>query len=291
MRRHLLVTVSSDPAAMHGVRFICDFLRDKGQTALTLFYTAPRPPAVWDHERNYETLDEYDRRAKKNREQGRAALDGAMAMLREAGYGEDMVDAKLMLREVSTSQDILRECERGLYDAVVLGRRGQQGLEALVDQSVTRDILERAFVAPLWVCRRFEKGRQGVLLCLDGSDASLRMADHVGFMLRDEPQHAVTLFTVLGQGPLGPADPEALFAGAMEILAENGVDPERVRTQAVKGAAPARAILAEADRGRYAVVATGRTGRGRGLLRRVFMGSSTQALMRELDGAALWIRA
>lgn len=290
MRRHLLVTVSCDEAAMHGVRFVCDFLHDKGGTALTLFYTAPRPPAVWEHERNFESLEEYDRRASKNRECGRAALDTAAAMLREAGYAGDAVDAKLILREVSTAQDILRECEQGLYDAVVLGRRGQQGLEALMEQSVTCDILERAFVAPLWVCRRFEKGRQGVLLCLDGSDASLRMADHVGFMLREEPRHKVTLFTVLGQGPLGPGDPGPLFAGALDILVENGVGPERVEALTAKGPAPARAILDEAGRGRYAVVATGRTGRGRGLLRRVFMGSSTQTLLRELDGAALWIR-
>jgi nucleotide-binding universal stress UspA family protein len=290
MRRHLLVTVSSDQAAMHGVRFVCDFLRDRRGLALTLFYTAPRPPAVWEHERNFESLAEYDRRAHDNREQGRAALDAGAALLREAGYAAGNVDAKLILREMSTAEDILRECEQGLYDAVVLGRRGQQGLEALVEQSVTRDLVERAFIAPLWVCRRFEKGRQGVLLCLDGSDASLRMADHVGFMLRAEPQHAITLFTVLGPGPLGPGDPEQLFGGAMEILAENGVEPGRVETRTVKGTAPARAILAEADRGRYAVVATGRTGRGRGLLRRVFMGSATQALLRELDGAALWIR-
>jgi nucleotide-binding universal stress UspA family protein len=289
MRRHLLVTVSSDQAAMHGVRFVCDFLRDRRGLALTLFYTAPRPPAVWEHERNFESLAEYDRRAHDNREQGRAALDAGAALLREAGYAAGNVDAKLILREMSTAEDILRECEQGLYDAVVLGRRGQQGLEALVEQSVTRDLVERAFIAPLWVCRRFEKGRQGVLLCLDGSDASLRMADHVGFMLRAEPQHAITLFTVLGPGPWAPETPSNCSAEPW--------NPGRKRRGTGAGGNahgqghgsgpghPGRGRPGALRRGGH-----GAHGRGRGLLRGWFMGSATQALLRELDGAALWIR-
>lgn len=291
MRRHLLVTVSGDKAAMHGVRFVSGFLHRREDTAITLFYTAPRPPAVWEHERTATNLDEYEQRASQSREKGREALENGLAMLRDAGFSEDMLDAKLMLREVSTAQDILRESEKGLYDAVVLGRRGLAGFEALADQSVTRDILERGFVAPLWVCRRFDKSRSGILLCLDGSGASLRMADHVGFMLQNEVEQRITMFIVTGRGMLGGQKPEAIFTQALGILAENGVDPEQVDVAIAKGGSPVKAILDRAQKGGYAAVATGRTGRGRGLLRRVFIGSVTHGLLKELDGAALWMRA
>lgn len=291
MRRHLLVTVSGDKAAMHGVRFVSGFLHRREDTYITLFYTAPRPPALWEHERNAKSLDEYDLRSKLSREKGRDAIDYGMTMLREAGFPEDVLDAKLMLREVSTAQDILRESEKGLYDAIVLGRRGLAGFEALADQSVTRDILERGFVAPLWVCRRYDKSRSGVLLCLDGSGASLRMADHVGFMLQNEVEQRITMFIVTGRGMLGGQKPETIFTQALEILAENGVDPEQVDVAIAKGGSPAKAIMERAKKGGYAAVATGRTGRGRGLLRRVFMGSVSQGLLKELEGAALWMRA
>lgn len=289
MRRHVLVTVSDDPHAMQGVRFVCGFLLER-DVELTLFYTAPRPAEVWAEERDHWRLEEYDTRAAANRERGRRALDAAMDMLLEAGFDEALVQAKLTMRGVTTGADILRECEQGRYDAVALGRSGAAGLESLMHESVTRDILDRGFVAPLWVCRSWAPGRDGVLLCLDGSGASLRMADHVGFMLEAQPAHRVTLFAVSGRGPLGAGDPAPVFARAREILAENGVGPDRVDEATATGGA-AGAILAEAARGAYAVVATGRTGQGRGLLRRVFMGSVSTALLRDLDGAALWVRA
>ena len=47
--------------------------------------------------------------------------------------------------------------------------------------------------------------------------------------------------------------------------------------------------MAEADRGRYAAVAVGRSDRHRGVLSQMFTGSVTMALFRKLRGAALWV--
>ena len=50
-----------------------------------------------------------------------------------------------------------------------------------------------------------------------------------------------------------------------------------------------KAILDEAEQGRYAAVAVGRTGAGQGLLEKIFMGSVSDTLFRELERAALWV--
>lgn len=49
-----------------------------------------------------------------------------------------------------------------------------------------------------------------------------------------------------------------------------------------------KAILKEADRGKYAAVALGRTGKGHTGLKKVFMGSVTEAMYKDLKHAALW---
>jgi hypothetical protein len=49
------------------------------------------------------------------------------------------------------------------------------------------------------------------------------------------------------------------------------------------------AILREAEEGRFAAVAVGRTGMRKGPLARLFATSVTHALFERLTGAALWV--
>lgn len=290
MDRHLLVTVSGEESAMHGIRFIIYFFRNRENLKLTLFYTAPRPPAVWNHEKSFESLDEFERMSVKAEAKGRQALEDARRYFCNLKMCEDQVNAKFIFRQRSKVMDILQEGEEGLYDAVVLGRRGLSRLETLVEDSVSREIVEKQSIAPMWICRWPEKNRQHVLLCLDGSDASYRMADHVGYMLAEEPEHYVRLLRVVKPGTESHRETEKIFAKAIQILLEAGLDESRIRTTVRARSTPWRAIMEEAEDGMYSVVALGRTGEGGGVLKRLFMGSTTVNLMRELVGAVLWVR-
>ena len=53
---------------------------------------------------------------------------------------------------------------------------------------------------PFWTCRKPDLERKNVLLCVDGSEPALRMADHVGFILAQERTQEVTLFVVVKPG-------------------------------------------------------------------------------------------
>lgn len=290
MNKHLLVTASGDRSALMGLKFVNGFFEAKAGVRVTVFYTTPKPPAVWEGELNHATLDEYETRKRANEVKGRNILDDALRLLIDGGFPAENVDAKMILRSISKAEDILREGEEGLYDALVLGRRGVTRLEQLVEESVSGQLALRNAACPLWVCRSPEPGRSGVLLCLDGSDASMRTADHVGWMVAGEPRHEVTMLRVHRGGGLGePA--ESMFQHAKSILMENGVDDERIREMIVDNGPAAKAIMDEAQRGKYAAVAIGRTGRGRSLLRRLFMGSVGRALLHELEGAVLWMRS
>jgi nucleotide-binding universal stress UspA family protein len=191
--RHLLVTVSEQESALYGVQFVGHFFSNKQGLKITLFFTAPKPPALWEGERTHESVRDSERQSKEYERQGQKALAAAKKALRTLGFGEEQIATKLVVRQQSKAMDIIREGEQGLYDAVVLGRRGLSWLEQVFDESTSKDLLEKELTFPLWLCRRPDLGRKNILLCMDGSEAAYRMADHVGYMLARDKDHEITL--------------------------------------------------------------------------------------------------
>lgn len=288
MNKHLLVTISEDPTAHFGLRFVCAFFKHKDDVRLTLFNTAPQPPAVWAEEANYETLRKSEEAAELIIQSGKRAMEAARSIFVQGGFNPAQVDDKIVSRNFSRIQDIVKEGESGMYDAVVFGRRGMLRLENFLDKSASEEILHEKFAFPLWLCRDVEYDRKGVLLCVDDSEPSRRMADHVGFILQGETEHTVTILRVLRKSDASQST-EGLFGAAIDALKENGLPSRLIKTRLMQSDNVAQAIMREATRGRYAAVAVGRSERHKGTLAQLFAGSVTMALFRKLTGAALWV--
>lgn len=284
MNRHLLVTISDDQSALSGVRFVGSFFKELDELKVTLFYTAMSPEKSLNSVQAH-LLSEQLQKAREER--GNAAIAYALEVLKRHGFEDHHVDTKLKFGSSSKASDIVMEADRGLYDAVVLGKRGVSWLEEALGQSVTRELLDDTLSFPFWICRQPEMGRRNVLLCVDGSQPSLRMADHVGFILATQPAHEITLLTV--NRPGDQRDPAPIFDDCLDVLRENGVDKSRVRTLVLNNNNTAQTILQQAEKGRFAAVAMGRTGSGGGLLQRFFMGSASSTLFNQLTGAVLWV--
>jgi hypothetical protein len=288
MNKHLLVTISDDPSAHHGLRFVCAFFKHKEDVRLTLFNTAPQPPAVWPEEANYETLRQSEEDAQGITRSGKQAMEAARSIFLQGGFSPAQVDDKIVARIFSRIQDIVKEGETGLYDAVVFGRRGMLRLENFLDKSASEEILHQKFAFPLWLCRDVEYDRKGVLLCVDDSEPSRRMADHVGYILQGEPEHPVTILRVLRKTE-APQNTEGLFSETIDALKGNGLPSRLIKTRLVQSDNVPQAIMLEADQGRHAAVAVGRSDRHQGVLSQLFTGSATMTLFRKLKGAALWV--
>jgi hypothetical protein len=286
MDRHFLLTVGDDLNSLYGVRFAGSFFRNKAEIRLTLFYVAPR----------FDSMDlgedvaqhQMDRRlAEVYREKGQAALDASLKYLCERGFREEMLATKLISKRHGTVQDIVLEGHAGLYDAVILGRRGYSLFEKSFANSVSREILDRDIDFPLWICRRPEEGRKDVLLCVDDSEPSLRIADHVGFILHQEDHHTVTIFHV----DSGDAkNVERVLEQARSKLSENQVADDRIKTRVTRSPKAVKAILEAVEQGAYAAVAVGRGGsQPKGMFQKWLMGSCSLNLLEVLDKAALWV--
>ncbi|MCK8601575.1 universal stress protein [Desulfoferrobacter suflitae] len=283
MQKHLLITISEDVRLMQGVRFVGSFFSNKADVELTLLYVSPRAE-VGSGDKVQRSID------KKNteiyRQKGERALEIARSMLIDRGFPGENITAKLMFKQFGTIKDIAREAKGGSYDAVVLGKRGYAIFEKVLQDSVTRALMERNIEFPLWICRQPEENRRNVLLCVDGSEPSLRITDHVGFMLQHEQDHNVTLFHA---DTGGAKDIDRMLAEASRVLLNNGVEKERITVQVAPSSGVVKTIVRETEKKAYAVVAVGRAGMKKGLLKGWMVGSRSMKLLEELEKAALWV--
>ncbi|QJT09901.1 universal stress protein [Oceanidesulfovibrio marinus] len=268
MERNLLITVSEDQSALFGVRFVASFFTDKNPIKITLLYIAP---------------DENGNDAATGQ-----ALEAARQKCISLGFAECSVQIKSITRRVSLIRDILAEARRGVFDAIVLGRRGVSRLEEMLGESTSRGIIEEVAVTPVWVCRVPDPTRRNVLLCVDGSEQAFRAADHVGFVLGPEQDHDVTLLSVVEKGS-DPAAMDQTLNHAARILRDNGVDASRISQKTVQSSSPQRIIAKMAAEEGFAVVAVGRTASGNGFITQLFSDSVSANLFHDSGGASLWI--
>lgn len=293
MEKHLLLTISKDREASSNLRFIRHFFENLCDIKLTLFYVAARPmdsdyhfvPSALEGDKAKHVPVEQLQSA-----EAREALTMAKEWIVGAGCTDAKVQTKAVYTRFGTVHDIIQEGHVGKYDAVVLGRRGLSWFGKMMDDSVSHRILWERTDFPVWICRRPDTGlSRNVLLCVDGSDASLRMADHVGFMLTSAPQHTVQLLHVSCDDTTD-SDAQTMLGMARQALVENGVPDERIREKMLCAKDPAQTIVQEAKDGHFSVVALGRRGTSEpSAMEKLFPGSVSTKLLRSVEDFALWI--
>ncbi len=279
MNKHLLVAVSDAFTSSLSLRFVYEFFSNRKDLELTLYYVIPKkdPDGF-----SLASLPGAKRKASLDPD-AIPAMEQARHWLLDMGFPGENIHAKVLPADLGVVKDIIRESEEGLYDAAVLGRRGLSWFEEVFSYSVTHRILWESITFPIWVCRNPDHGRKDVLVCVDGSEGCARVADHVGFMLRDEPGHRVTLLNVGCGEDSGDAD---IFKEPMRMLLDNGFPRNRVDSRCIPKGSPVKAILAESKN--YAAVAIGRSA-GRPTAFGQIFGSTSLKILRSMEGAALWL--
>jgi len=284
MERNLLVTIGDDLNSLYGARFVASFFARPRDTGVTLLYIAPRFESRGAAERTPQrSMD-----AKLSQlylKRGRRALEVSRQILESYDFSPRRIATRLVSREHGMARDILREAEEGKYHALVLGKRGYSVFRKSLQPGLPEEMVKGETSLPVWVCKHPRRGLKNILLCLDGSQASLSVADHAGFMAAGEERHGITLFHV-SEG--GAPTAEDIFREAEEILASRGVEKNRMARVLVKAERVAKAIEGEAREGGYAVVAVGRKGERSGKSP-VPVDSRSVALIDMLDRSALWV--
>lgn len=290
MEKHLLLTVGDSRQVSAPLHFIGNFFSNHCDVRLTLLYVVTMGMHMKLEEYDKSTEAQEDKAIVAGREaKGRKALAEAKEWIVRGGCEEQKIHTKVVYSAEGISPAIVVEARKGLYDAVFLGRRGLTWFEEIIEDSVSREILWGDIDFPVWCCRRTDlMARDNVLLCVLGNEADRRMADHVGFMLEGEERHKVTLFHV-SRDEVGTEELEALVAPHRSELVRNGFPEERVEVKSVRAGNVEKAIVGEAESGRYAVVALGRQKNEPSGIKRIFPDSISGRLLRMIEYSCIWI--
>lgn len=285
MAQKYLITVGDDPQYLYGVKFAASFFTNKTDINIGLLYVAPRFDSADAHEN--ERLHRIDvQLSELYRKKGEKALHEGQKILQVQSFAEQQITSSSFYSVHGTVKDIVEYSRSGGYDATVLGKRGYSIFERGVGSSVSEALIDLQIDFPVWIVRDPQPDRKNVLLCVDGSAASLHAVDHVAFVLERQEDHGVTLFHMCREES---GDPEKLLEQARRRLSPR-IDQRRIGELILEGGRVSESIMQAAARRRFAAVAIGRRGHSANSPAEKYMGSTCVNLLYNLDGAALWVK-
>ncbi len=285
MEKHLLLTVANDVRSIFEADFLGSFFKNKEEIKVTLFSVAPKS---YDEcgARNGVAHDTIIPEAGLGEDKWQEGIHSNRDRLVTLGFLDDHVTSKVIRSRHGAIEDIILEGKKGSYDAVILATHAVEGLfDQTFSTSVSKGILSHAINFPVWICRHPEAGRKNMLLCVDEDEASMRIADHVGFVLQEETEHNITLFHVdTGER----ANARDILDRARQKLMDYGIPETRIRNLMVQSRSVTGSIREEAERGAYAVIAAGHDRAQPKGLKKWLVGSLCMEVLETVNRCVLW---
>lgn len=308
MEKKLLVTIDGSVYSHNTLRYLWRLFEDLPDISLHLLSivscTLPASGREWLDE--LDLMSSLSPEARKRYAAAKRSLNEAVLQLGRRGIDPSQITTSAHLSRQGLAQDILHEARKGIYDALVIGRRGLSKLEEMVMGSTSQNILEKCNDIPIWLVDGQVNSRT-FLVPVDGSFQCLRAADHLGFILKDNPHAEITLFhseAMFGQKQT--PDPEQcrkLFGDACEIFLEDGPEshfqgPEKVLTDhgfpaekihrltTTKGLYPSRQIVRQALIDGFGTIVMGRRSAN---IKKGLRGSVSEKVVAMAEDIAIWI--
>lgn len=308
MERKILVAVDGSSYSNNTLRYLANLFAPVAEMKLHLFSVvacSSLPPGrEWLGE--MELMNMVGPATQKKLHAARAYMQTAVARLEKLGVGGERISTEVRLARGTIADDILHEGRQGLYDAIVIGRRGLSKLGELLMGSVSSALFEKAHNVPMWIIDGTVDSRK-FLVPIDGSFCSLMAVDHLSHVLGGSNHCQITLFhstamlsTVRSVDPQELYDrwgrewcedhlgrPDSLFHAPKQILMEAGIPEENIGwLHTAKGIEAARQILRQAMIDDYGTIVIGR--RGEDVKKGLFRGVSDRVVLMG-EEVAIWI--
>jgi len=242
---------------------------------------------------------------RRNAEDAQTMLEKYKARMVRMGIAEKRIDMATQPRLLGLAKDILERAQEGLYDAIVVGRRGLSLAQKAFLGSVTGKLAEHSRVIPVWMVDGNVTSTR-IMVAVDGSECSLRAVDHLSFMVGQNPNVTVTLFHVTPrlrnycvidfdeketdiQQVITQSNKRCIdrfYAHARQKFEEAGIQEKQIEIKVTKRTVNVgKAILDQAKKGNYGTVVIGR----RGASKAFFMGSVSRYVLDRTSNRALWL--
>lgn len=233
-------------------------------------------------------------------------LRDAKARLLRNGYSDQQVTFDAQITTTQTATAIHHEANKGIYDALVIGRRGVGKVGELFFGSVSSFLVEKCHEIPIWIVDG-EITSNRFLLAVHSKPQSLLAADHLAFMVQSYPDSEILLYhsnVLFGRDQLAKPedfheiwgkewcdkylDPENyLFYAHAQVLKDNGISPKRITQLPMsRNLYVSRDLIKQAKKHKCGTITMGR--RPRASEKGLFGGVSDQTLQ-QAQNLAIWL--
>jgi nucleotide-binding universal stress UspA family protein len=294
MEKKILLALDKSIHSKYALRYSVEMSSVIKGLTYSLFHTQPTVSQFLKDEAKTDVKAKADlkKAIRKNTDEAQSLLEEYKAQMIGMGIAEKDITVMTQPKLIDTPMDILGTGLQGLYDAIVMGRRGLTRIQEALMGSVTSKLLEKSKVIPVWIVDG-EVTSTRIMAAVDGSENSFRAIDHLSFMVSENPDIKITLFHVIPRAgeyePINFDEKEGekhFYARALEKLKTAGIQEDRIEVKVAKVTLNVgKAILDEAKNGNYGTVVVGR----RKAKKAFFEASvSKQVLDRSLN-SAIWI--
>lgn len=308
MQKKILVAVDDSPHSRQAVDYAARMKTLIPGLGFTLMHIQP-PVSQFlldEAQRSSQAQAELNRAAARNAEAARGLLAKFKDLMVRAGVPEAEIDLLTLPRHMGLAKDILDQAEGGLFDAVLLGRRGISSVQQMFLGSVSAHLIQNSALIPVWLVDGAVSSKQ-VLAAVEGSESALRAVDHLAFMLSGNPEVRIRFFHVaprlkdfcevnFAQKPaeglealIAQGDQRCMddfFSAALAKLQSAGFQEKQIETQTQATlVSVGETILSAAREGGFGTLVMGR----RGMNRSFFGGKVSYYVSQKLSDAALWL--
>ncbi|VAW38680.1 hypothetical protein MNBD_DELTA03-24 [hydrothermal vent metagenome] len=299
IQHKVLAAVDGSIHSFNALRYLSYLFTDLENINVHLLCVVPAGSArlgmEWVDERDQMTMVSTQVRAKLSA--ARRFMEEAVLQLGRRGIAPAQVTTSVKLSRSSVAADILTEANKGLYDALLIGRRGIGRIEELfMGSSLSGSMAERCYKIPLWIVDGKVNSRR-FLLPVDSSFNSLKAADHLGFMLAHNPYAEVSLLhlsSMVGGNTAADLEslskmwghdwcerhlnhPDAIYHAPEQMLIDRGLNPERIyRLDRAVCLQPHTHIIRQSSKSNCGTIVIGR--RPKGEKKGIFKGVSDSVL-------------
>ena len=244
----LLLPIDGTHESLRPVAFISRLYTPSELNLILCYFSPPPPPAYCGAVAQSPELLRKKREFLQERQQDtRRIFDHAREVLLKEGFSEELIQEHIQQREMSVAKQACLLADIRKVDAVLVQKRVTSSLEGFIRGDSASALLQHCLSSPVW----FTEGEidpKSAAICIVDEDASLRVADHAGYMLSSTGAEITLLHAAKKPShPISCRPSEALekLAGyadtpvrrgklsyllkASSILADQGFDEGRIR--------------------------------------------------------------
>lgn len=308
MEKKILVAVDGSSYSNNTLQYLGSLFGPVEDMKIHLFSVVrcPTLPPGKEWMGEMELINSLPPSAQRSLRSAKTYMKTALGKLERSGIAADRITSEVRLARSTVADDILHEGRKGLYDSIVIGRRGLTKLEEIVMGSISASLFERSHDVPLWIIDGKVDSTK-FLVPIDGSFRSMMAVDHLAHILAGSSHCHITLFhstamlsSVRSLDPQELYDrfgrewceehlsrPDSLFHAPRQLLLEGGIPADNIQwLHTSKGIEAARQILRQALIDDYGTIVIGR--RGGDAKKGIFRGVSDRVVLMA-EQVAIWI--